>query len=57
MGIIALFKKGNKLSPNNDYNTNNIRFTKYHAFIFLLYSFINQRYSNLGYYLFIKMRF
>lgn len=57
MGSVRLFKKIKKLSPNNDYKTNNIRFAKYYVFMFLLYNIINQHYSSLNYYLLTKMHF
>lgn len=57
MGIVAPFKKIRELSLNNDYNTNDIRFAKHHAFMFLLYDFINRHHSSLGYHLLTKTRF
>lgn len=41
MSIITPFTKVKELNSNNNYNTKNIRFTTYHAFIFLLYHVIN----------------
>lgn len=41
MNIIASFKKIKELSLNNYYNTNNIRYIKHFAFLFLFYNIIN----------------
>lgn len=45
------------MCPKYYQNTNNIRFAKHHAFLFLLYDVINRRRSGLGYHLLKKTRF
>lgn len=57
MGIVAAFKKIRELNLNHNYNTNDIRYTKYYTFMFLIYNVIYQCCFGLSYYLLIKIFF